>query len=81
MIYLCQHRQDWYREFIRSTGDARLEFVGAARTSDNVVVSAAKIRHALGLDLEERRRLPTWTDALRRDWLIAENAAGNVFSI
>ena len=28
--------------------------------------TAARMRHALGVDLEERTRLATWTDALRR---------------
>ena len=30
------------------------------------MTTAARIRHALGFDLEERRQMPTWTDALRR---------------
>jgi Zn-dependent peptidase ImmA (M78 family) len=65
-IYLCQQRQDWYREFARSMHEAALDFVGSARPGDDVVATAATLRHALGLDLEERRRLGTWTDALRR---------------
>ena len=43
-----------------------LEFVGSAHPDDDVSEIAAHMRHALGLDLEERRRLTTWTDALRR---------------
>jgi Zn-dependent peptidase ImmA (M78 family) len=65
-IYLCQQRQDWYRDFAASMGGEPLLFVGSARPADNVVTTAAGIRSALGLDLEERRRIPTWTDALRR---------------
>ena len=65
-IYLCQQRQDWYRDFARSMGEPPLEFVGSARVGDDIVATAARIRHALGFDLDERRRLPTWTDALRR---------------
>ena len=65
-VYLCQQRQDWYRDFARSTGEPPLEFVGSARLGDDIVDAAARIRHALGFDIDERRRLPTWTDALRR---------------
>ena len=65
-IYLCQQRQDWYRELARSMHEPALGFVGSARPGDDVVTTAATLRHVLGLDLEERRQLATWTDALRR---------------
>ena len=65
-VYLCQQRQDWYRGFARSMHEPALEFVGSARLGDNVIETAARMRYALGLDLGERRRFTTWTDALRR---------------
>jgi Zn-dependent peptidase ImmA (M78 family) len=65
-LYLCQQRQDWYRDFARSMGEEPLPFVGSARPDGDVVATADRIRHALGLDLDERQRIPTWTDALRR---------------
>jgi len=65
-IYLCQHRQDWYRDFARTTGEPPHDFVGSARRNADVVAVAAKIRQRLGIDLEERRRLPTWEAALRK---------------
>ena len=65
-VYLCQQRQDWFRDFARSMHEPALEFVGSARLGDDIVEAAATMRHILGLDLEERRRLATWTDALRR---------------
>jgi Zn-dependent peptidase ImmA (M78 family) len=65
-IYLCQQRQEWYRDFARTMGGSPLGFTGSARVSDEVVATAAAMRHALGFDLEERRRFQTWTDALRR---------------
>ncbi|HQE29194.1 MAG TPA: ImmA/IrrE family metallo-endopeptidase, partial [Phycisphaerae bacterium] len=37
-----------------------------AKPTDDVVGVAARIREALAFDLEERRHIPTWTDALRR---------------
>ncbi len=65
-IYLCQQRQDWYRDFARSMHEPALDFVGSAGPEDDVVETAATMRHCLGLDLEKRRQLATWTDALRR---------------
>lgn len=65
-IYLCQQRQDWYREFARTMGEPPLRFVGSASVENDVVATAAALRHALGFDLDERRRLSTWTEALRR---------------
>ena len=65
-VYLCQQRQDWYRDFARSMHEPALDFVGSASLEDDVVETAATMRRHLGLDLEERRQLSTWTDALRR---------------
>lgn len=64
-IYICQQRQDWYRDYARSVGQRPLPFVASASVRDEIVSAAADIRTALGFDLNERRRLPTWTDALR----------------
>jgi Zn-dependent peptidase ImmA (M78 family)/transcriptional regulator with XRE-family HTH domain len=65
-VYICQQRQEWYRDFARSMGDVPLPFVGSVRVADDVVRTAALIRHALAFDIDERRQMPTWTDALRR---------------
>ena len=64
-IYICQQRQEWYRDYARSVGEAALVYVGCAHVRGDVVLTAATIRHALGFDVEERRRIPTWSDALR----------------
>ncbi len=66
MVYVCQQRQEWYRDFARSIGEEPLAFVGSAQVDDDVEASAAAIRHAVHLDIEERRQLPTWAEALRR---------------
>lgn len=65
-LYICQQRQEWYRDFMRSMGEDPLPFVGSVRTTHGIEATAAKIRRTLGFDLEERRGMPTWTDALRR---------------
>jgi len=65
-IYICQQRQEWYCDFARSVGEEPLSFVGSADSTSDIITAAATIRHSLKFDIEERRRLPTWTDALRR---------------
>ena len=64
-IYVCQQRQEWFRNYARSMGESPLTFVGSARVGDDVVRTAARIGAELGFDLDVRRRMPTWTDALR----------------
>ena len=65
-IYLCQQRQEWYRDFARSTGTEPLPFVGKVSLNDDIVRTATEIRHTLNMDIEERSSLHTWTEALRR---------------
>lgn len=72
-IYICQQRQEWYRDFARSMGEQPLGFVGSSRVTEDVVGAAERIRDALGFDIAARRAMPTWTDALR---LFIEQADG-----
>lgn len=65
-LYLCQQRQEWYREFARSIGEQPLSFTRSVRAGADIVATATHMRHALGFDLDERRNLPTWAEALRR---------------
>lgn len=65
-IYLCQQRQEWYRDFARTEGEGPLPFVGSVSLASDVEETGARIRDALGFDLDERRQTPTWTEALRR---------------
>jgi len=65
-VYICQQRQEWYRDFARSEGEERLPFVGSSTLSGDIGETAARMRASLGFSIEERRRMPTWTDALRR---------------
>lgn len=64
-LYVCQQRQEWYRDYARSVGVQTLPFVGSVDLTSNIEMTAANMRTAMGFDLEERRRAPTWTDALR----------------
>ncbi len=64
-VYICQQRQEWYRDFARSVREEPLPIVGSARLTSDIEETAARMRHALGFNLDERRQTPTWTDALR----------------
>jgi Zn-dependent peptidase ImmA (M78 family) len=65
-IYICQQRQEWYRDFTRSMGMEPLPFVGSADITDDVVQAATDIRTMLNFDVEKRRQTRTWTESLRR---------------
>lgn len=73
-LYLCQQRQEWYSEHVRLHGLPRLAFVGSVSVEHAPKNVAASIRTTLGLSVVERRRLPTWTDALRQLIAKAEEA-------
>lgn len=64
-IHLCQRRQDWYHNYLRSEGHRPLQFVGSVSMKNSVEKTAEKMHKALNFDLEARRRLSTWEDALQ----------------
>jgi Zn-dependent peptidase ImmA (M78 family) len=65
-MYICQQRQEWYQDFVLSMGESPLLFVGSVTLQSDVVEVSRSIRKSLGFDVEERRNMPTWTEALRR---------------
>ena len=65
-LYLCQQRQDWYRDHARMHGSPTLPFVGSASMQEEPKAVAQRLREALGVSVETRRQLPSWTDALRQ---------------
>ena len=65
VIYLCQRRQAWYRDYARLSGEEERAFVGSVTLDAPIEKSAEVMRRALGFDLEARRECPTWTEALR----------------
>jgi Zn-dependent peptidase ImmA (M78 family) len=73
-LYLCQQRQDWYRDHARMHGLAALPFVGSASVQEASEPVAKRLREKLDLSTEARRQLPTWTDALRQLIAKAEDA-------
>ncbi len=73
-LFLCQQRQDWYRDYARMHGLPVLPFVGSADVRESSEAVAQRLRETLGLSAEARRQWPTWTDALRQLIAKAEDA-------
>jgi len=73
-LYLCQQRQDWYRDHARMHGLPALTFVASASVQEAPEAVAQRLREALGLSAEARRQMPIWTDALRQLIAKAEDA-------
>jgi len=73
-IYLCQQRQDWYRDHARMHGLLALPFIGSVNIDDAPQAVAQRLREVLDLSVALRRQLPTWTEALRQMIGKAEDA-------
>lgn len=73
-LYLCQQRQDWFRDHARMHGLPALPFVGSASVEEAPEAVAQRLRETLRLSIEARRQLHTWTDALRQLIARAEDA-------
>ena len=66
-LYICQRRQDWYRDYMRSMREESLDFIGSVRPLvSNIVETAENIRKVLNFSINERKKLTTWTGALSR---------------
>ena len=65
MLYACQQRQSWYRDYLRVAGESNLDFVGSASVGASPAAVAVQMRETLAFDLAAQRACPTWTDALR----------------
>jgi Zn-dependent peptidase ImmA (M78 family) len=74
-IFICQERQDWYRDHLRSDGAVPLSLAGSVRVGADVDATARRMGAVLGFDLDSRRRAPTWEDALR-EFVEQAEAAG-----
>ena len=66
MLYLCQQRQDWYRDEARTSGEQPLAFVGSLDTFEDTIAAAARLRDTLEFDIEQQQKVPTWDQALRQ---------------
>ena len=73
-IYLCQQRQDWFRDHARMNAFPLLDFIGSVSISTDPVAVAESMGRTLNLSLTERQQLPSWEDALRQLILKVEEA-------
>jgi transcriptional regulator with XRE-family HTH domain len=65
MIYACQERQGWYREFSLASRIPESDFVGSASVDQRPEDVAAAMAARLGFDMAARAACRTWEDALR----------------
>ncbi|MCP3881917.1 MAG: ImmA/IrrE family metallo-endopeptidase [Sulfitobacter sp.] len=70
-VYVCQARQEWYRDSQLLNGEAPLEFVGTATLADSPSAVADQMRLVLDWTPETRDGLSSWEMALTR---LRENA-------
>lgn len=64
-IYICEQRQEWYRDFARSMGEPTLPFVGSLTTETPPVEAARIIVQQLRFELKARKDCKNWGEALR----------------
>lgn len=65
MLYACQERQAWYREFALTVKAPEAAFVGSAGLDEPPAEVAARMAEVLGFDLAARAACRTWEEALR----------------
>ena len=73
-IFLCEQRQEWYRSYMQSIGGEPLPFVGSLNRRMNIAKAAKKMREQLSFDLDSRREMSSWSEALREFAERAEDA-------
>jgi Zn-dependent peptidase ImmA (M78 family)/DNA-binding XRE family transcriptional regulator len=67
-------KQDWYRDFLKDSGERKLQFVGHFSPSDSPYHVAADIRRILQITPEFRRSAKDWGEYLSKLSTRAENA-------
>jgi Zn-dependent peptidase ImmA (M78 family)/transcriptional regulator with XRE-family HTH domain len=61
-VYLCQQRQDWYRDYARVNREPPVAFVGSFSVAGDVVEAAARMSNVLGFSPSDRGT--NWSQAL-----------------
>ncbi|HUY55246.1 MAG TPA: ImmA/IrrE family metallo-endopeptidase [Candidatus Nanopelagicaceae bacterium] len=62
-VYICQQRQEWYRDFARLHQEPSVPFVGTLTTANEVVGAASTMRSTLSFEPAERGT--SWGEAFR----------------
>ena len=73
-IYVCQDRQEWYKDYASANEMPRLPFVGSAELGDSPESTAAMMREAIGYSVEEQRKYSDASEARRNLILKMEDA-------
>ena len=73
-LYMCQDRQEWYRDYASANEMPILPFVGSAGLDDSPESSAAEMREAIGFSVEEQRKCSDAGEARRALILKIEDA-------
>jgi Zn-dependent peptidase ImmA (M78 family) len=64
-IYICQQRQDWFREFALTSRMEPLPFIGSTNVGASPEEVAREVSKTLGFDVEKRRACASWDEAFR----------------
>ena len=73
-IYMCQDRQEWYRDYASVNEMPKLSFVGSAGLGDSPESIAAKMHEVIGFSVEEQRKCGDASEARRNLILKIEDA-------
>ncbi len=65
-VFLCQQRQEWYRQYASMRGFEALSWVGSFSIEDDPKNVADTLRKILNMTVEDRRLVTNWAEALRR---------------
>lgn len=65
VIDQARQRQDWFRDYLVSSGEEPLDWIGALTTDMPVRAATERVRQAMGFDTELRRSAGTLDEALR----------------
>ena len=66
VIYICERRQEWYRDHQLLNGETRLFFLDRATTETPFAQAAEEMANVFEWNAAERARCRTWDDALSR---------------
>lgn len=73
-LYLCQERQDWYRDHARMNGLPLVDFTGSATTASDTAEVAEAMRRTVQFLLDDQKSLPNGEATLRQLIASVENA-------
>jgi len=73
VLYQCQRRQSWYREYLISTRTEPLDFVGRFSVNDSVERAAKDISDRLKIGSQLSTEIQSWRDNLTSHFEAAED--------